>query len=104
MDRRDEVMDELRHDLKELGPLISAARGIVAHSPTSQITVNAGGLGLWVAVTACVVTMAVSLVVAVFVAFAIADLNATDRAIMERQDVQQAYINAAFSQPEEPKQ
>lgn len=51
MDRRDEVMDELRHDLKELAPLIAAARGIVNHSPSQQIVVNAGGLAVWLAAT-----------------------------------------------------
>lgn len=48
---RDEAKQDLETELRDLLPLLSAARGIVSHSPSSQIVVNAGGVGVWLAAT-----------------------------------------------------
>ena len=42
---------------------------------TAQISVNAGGMGIWAAVTACLIMLGVTIVLAVFVATGMADLN-----------------------------
>lgn len=105
MDRRDEVLEEFREDirgdLKELGPLIAAARGIVNQSPTSTVTISAGSIGVWVAATACLVALAAVMVGSIFVAIALSDLNRQTQELRQTNETQQAYINAAFAQPEE---
>lgn len=73
------------------------------NSANSTIQVNAGGLALWAAVTACLVMLAVTIVLAVFVAIGMSDLNRQTQELREANEVQQAYINAAFSnQTKEP--
>jgi hypothetical protein len=100
MDRKEQVVDEVMKDLRELAPLMAAARGIVSQSPTATITVSAGGIGIWVAVTACLVTLAVSMVGGILVAIALSDLNRQTQELRQTNETQQAYINAAFGQQE----
>lgn len=89
--------------LDELDRFLSAARGVKGPSAVgnAQISVNAGGVATWAAVTACAVAAAMTLVASIFVAIAVSDLNQQTREIRERQDLQQAYINSAFGQPQE---
>lgn len=108
MDRLREVKEEADRDLetnlRELIPLMSAARGIVSHSPNATITVSAGGVGIWVAVTACVATLTGLLVGVIFVAIYLSDLNRQTQELRLTNETQQAYINAYFAKPEEDKQ
>lgn len=105
MDRLREVKEEADRDLetnlRELIPLMSAARGIVSHSPNATITVSAGGVGIWVAVTACVATLTGLLVGVIFVAIYLSDLNRQTQELRESDQVIQAYINAGMVQPKE---
>lgn len=59
---RDEAKQDLETELRDLLPLLSAARGIVSHSPTATISVNAGGLGTWLAATAAIVCFAMTII------------------------------------------
>lgn len=106
MDRLTELRDEAKHDLetelRDLLPLLSAARGIVSHSPNATITVSAGGIGIWVAVTACVATLTGLLVGVIFVAIYLSDLNRQTQELRESDQVIQAYINAGMVQPKDP--
>lgn len=106
MDRLREVKEEADRDLetnlRELIPLMSAARGIVSHSPNATITVSAGGVGIWVAVTACVATLTGLLVGVIFVAIYLSDLNRQTQELRESDQVIQAYINAGMVQPKDP--
>lgn len=70
-------------------------------SSTAQISVNAGGAGLWAAVTACLVMLALSIVLAVFVASGMADLNRQTQELRQADATIQAYINAGLVQPQE---
>lgn len=70
----------------------------------AQITVSAGGVGIWLAVTACAMTLAAMLVGTVFVAIGMADLNRQTQELRQSDQTIQAYINAGYlPQKEEPK-
>lgn len=68
---------------------------------TAQISVNAGGMGIWAAVTACLIMLAVTIVLAVFVATGMADLNRQTQELRQADATIQAYINAGLVQPTE---
>lgn len=68
---------------------------------TAQISVNAGGMGIWAAVTACLIMLAVTIVLAVFVATGMADLNRQTQELRQADATMQAYINAGLVQPQE---
>lgn len=68
---------------------------------TAQISVNAGGMGLWAAVTACLIMLGVTIVLAVFVATGMADLNRQTQELRQADATMQAYINAGLVQPQE---
>lgn len=68
---------------------------------TAQISVNAGGMGIWAAVTACLVMLGVSIVLGVFVATGMADLNRQTQELRQADATIQAYINAGLVQPQE---
>lgn len=68
---------------------------------SAEISVNAGGAGLWAAVTACLVMLALSIVLAVFVATGMADLNRQTQELRQADATMQAYINAGLVQPQE---
>ena len=70
-------------------------------SNTAQISVNAGGMGIWAAVTACLVMLGVSIVLGVFVATGMADLNRQTQELRQADATTQAYINAGLVQPQE---
>lgn len=70
----------------------------------AQINVSAGGVGLWVAVTACLVSMAISIVGLILVGLALSDLNRQTQELRQSDATTQAYLNAYFSQPKEPKE
>ncbi len=71
---------------------------------TAQITISAGGVGIWIAVTACAMTLAAMLVGTVFVAIGMADLNRQTQELRQSDQTIQAYINAGYVQPKEDKQ
>lgn len=98
---RDEASKDLAAELRDLIPLLSAARGIVSHSPSSQIVVQAGGIAVWLAVTACVVMVAVTLSAVVFIGLGLSDLNRQTQELRQTDQTIQAYINAGLVQPEE---
>lgn len=68
---------------------------------TAQISVNAGGMGIWAAVTACLIMLGVTIVLAVFVATGMADLNRQTQELRQADATMQAYINAGYVQPKE---
>lgn len=68
---------------------------------TAQISVNAGGMGIWAAVTACLIMLGVTIVLAVFVATGMADLNRQTQELRQADATMQAYINAGLVQPQE---
>lgn len=96
----------MNDDLKAIGSLLHEVKGLTAPTATGNatITVNAGGVGLWVAVTACLVSMAISIVGLILVGLALSDLNRQTQELRQSDATTQAYLNAYFSQPKEPKE
>lgn len=98
---RKEAEKDLETELRDLIPLLSAARGIVNHSPSQVFHVNAGGLAVWLSVLACSVVVAVTLTAVIFVAIGMSDLNRQTQELRQTDQTIQAYINAGLVQPEE---
>jgi len=93
-------MDRLAGLLERAENITGGPRSTTNGSATVQI--NAGGVAVWVAATACLVMLAVVLVGTIFVAVAMSDLNRQTQELRERDDMLQAYINVAYgAQPEE---
>lgn len=94
---------DMASQLDELDRFLNAARGV--HGPSgvgnAQISVNAGGVAVWMAVVACMVAVAVVLTASIFVAIAVSDLNEQARELRYKTDTIQAYINAGMVQPKE---
>lgn len=95
----DDELVKIRGLLDEVRQMTSPQANGVA-----QITVSAGGVGIWLAVTACAMTLAAMLVGTVFVAIGMADLNRQTQELRQSDQTIQAYINAGYlPQKEEPK-
>lgn len=108
MDRMEDlkgaVEKDLETELRDLIPLLAAARGIVSTgSSNSTVVVQAGGVAVWLAVVACAVVVGMTMTAMIFVAIGMSDLNRQTQEIRQTNETQQAYINAAFSQPEKEK-
>lgn len=97
--------DALRNDLDELAGLVNAARGM---SPTGvgsvRVNVSAGGVAVWIAATACAITVAVVLTAMVFVAIGQSDLQRQAAELRERDAEFAAYVNAGYVTPEDPEE
>ena len=91
-------MDELT-ELKQLVREVRDLTGPQAYG-TANVNVSAGGIGIWLAVTACAMTLAGVLVGAVFVAIHISDLNRQTQELRETNQTIQAYINAGMVNPQ----
>lgn len=94
MENADKEWARLAANLDRLAPAVGA---------TSNISVNAGGIGTWVAVTACLVVLAVTLVGSIYVAIGLADLNRQTQELRQADATLQAYINVGYQQKEEAK-
>lgn len=92
MDEFDQIRG-LLHEVRDLAAPIGVGN--------AQISVSAGGIGVWVAVTACLVMMAALLVGTVFVAIGMSDLNRQAQELRQTDQTIQAYINAGLVQPKE---
>lgn len=99
----DSAQGELVRQLDRLERLVNAAREVSGPSGvgSAQITVSAGGAGLWVAVTCCVAMLSGLLVATVFVAVAFADFNRQTQELRLKDETLQAYINSAYTVPQE---
>lgn len=111
MDSSEEAWKELhglRENFKELREGVEGLirdKGLgVANSSASHINVHGGGVAVWVAATACVVTLLVTIVASVFVAAIFSmqnaqmleiksDLNAQTKELRDADMVIHAYIN-----------
>ena len=93
-------VEKLDERLEQLG----AMAGRNANSAASHISVNAGGLAVWAAVTACMVMLAVTIVGSIFIAIALSDLNRQSQELRQADATMQAYINAGLVQPKEPEE
>lgn len=94
----DPTLDE---NLDRLDGLLRQAESITRGSPAhatgnATVHVNAGGVAVWVAATACAVCMAVLIVGAVFVSVWMADQGREIQELRQNDDVLQAYINAGY--------
>ena len=90
-------------DAQEIKRLLDETRHLLAPMGygNAQITVSAGGVGLWIAVTACAVIMAVTVVASVFVAVGMADLNRQTQELRQADATFNAYLVAGYIQPKE---
>jgi hypothetical protein len=97
-DLRDSLsrLDELTRDT--LGRLERAAKSVPGSS-VSSITVQAGGIGVWIAATCCAVMLAALLVLAVVGAAAYTDMRADIRALRDTDNAIRAYINTGVLKP-----
>lgn len=102
----DEAQGALVRQLNKLEPLLKElSKEMSGQSAVgnAQISINAGGFGIWLAVTCCVATLVGLLVASVFVAMSIGDLRQNDleqrqvdRELREADLLFQAYINAGM--------
>lgn len=122
MDSSEEAWREvegLRENLKELREGVEGLlkeRGLgQANTSASNINVHGGGVAVWVAASACVVTLLATIIASVFVAALFvmfnnqmlemkSDYNDQTRELREQDVILQAYINAAYSQPKKEEQ
>lgn len=88
VDKLDERLDQ-----------IDRLAGRNANSAASTVTLGMGGVATWIAITACLVMLAVTIIASVFVAFALSDINSQTRELREQDVILQAYINAAYAKP-----
>jgi hypothetical protein len=90
---------------KDTEDRIALVRALVdqpGNTNTSSVQINAGGVGIWIAITACLIMLAVTMVGSIFIAIALSDLNRQTQELREADVVLQAYINAGYvSQPKE---
>lgn len=91
-------LDVLADRLDEISQLRST------QAATSTVQINAGGVGVWVASTACAVILAVTIVASVFLAIALSDLNRQAQELRQTDATIQAYINAGLVKPKEPEE
>ena len=72
----------------------------------SSITVQAGGIGVWLSATCCAVMLASLLVLAVVGAAAYTDMRADIRALRDTDNAIRAYIHTGILKPatDEPKE
>lgn len=59
---------------------------------TAKIEVNAGGIGVWIAVSACVVMLSVALIGSVFVTYQFDQQNEQLRELREKDDIHDAWL------------
>ena len=62
----------------------------------ATITINAGGLGLWVAVTCCIVMFLTSFIFAAFFIITVNGINAELHDRKEENSKMQSYLNAIY--------
>lgn len=94
----------MNEDLKQIGSLLHEVKGMTTPNTATgnaTITVSAGGVGLWVAVTACLVSMAVSLVGLLLVGLALSDLNRQTQELRQSDALINAYINSGLAPKQE---
>lgn len=81
MTNREEAIDEvvaLAQNIERLESklgTIDALTGRNSNTAASNVTLNAGGIGVWLAVSACAVSVAVTIVAVIFGALAISELG-----------------------------
>lgn len=82
----------------EKDPTVSALERLFRPetNAVSTITVNAGGVGVWIAATSCIAVLAAVLVGAIFVAFGMSDLNRQLQERRQKDEAQDAYINVIY--------
>lgn len=68
---------------------------------SSTITVNAGGIGVWIAASCCAVAVAVCLVGAVFVSALFNDLNRQTQELRQKDEIHDAYFSAGYGSPKQ---
>lgn len=103
-----EFESELESELDRLETLLQQANALGAQTNgSSTINVNAGGVGVWIAVTACIAMLGALLVVVVLGGLVLSDLNRQTHELRLKDDTLQAYINIAYgaesSKPDETK-
>ena len=93
-------------DSKEAAELIASFERIakILEAPKSSggaanVRIDAGGAGIWIATSACLVMLAASFIGSLWMASTIDDLRNQIRDLRERTDVQQAYINSLYTAP-----
>lgn len=72
-------------------------------SNTATVRIDAGGVGIWIATTACIVMLFVSIICAMWASNEFRRADDERRELRERSDVQQAYINSLYQPEKESK-
>lgn len=94
------TVDKLDERLDQIDRL--AGRSV--NNSASHVTLGMGGVATWVALTACLVMLAVTIVGSIFIAIALSDLNRQAQELRQADATMQAYINAGLVQPKEPEE
>ncbi|ADV27007.1 hypothetical protein Psesu_1157 [Pseudoxanthomonas suwonensis 11-1] len=89
-------LEELAQDTLRRLERATKAQG---SSNVSSITVQAGGVGVWLSATCCAVMLAALLVLAVVGAAAYTDMRADIRALRDTDNAIRAYIHTGILKP-----
>lgn len=87
-------LDALAERIEKAGAALTGNANSVGNA---QININAGGIGVYIAATCCLMTLVAVVVASVFVAIGMSDLNQQTRELRQADMVQQAYINAGYT-------
>lgn len=93
----DKLNELARETLSQLRALAKAHNG---HS-VGNITINAGGIGVWIAATCCAVMLASLLVLAIVGAAAYTDMRSDIRRLNDSDNALRAYIHTGVLTPME---
>jgi len=90
-------LDGLTDDLLYLGDQIRTGKLPGSNNNASHININAGGVAIWVAVTACLCSAVITIVVAIFFRLEMSDLktsfNTEVSDIRDTEKLHRAYID-----------
>lgn len=99
--RLDEGLDRLAKDIGDLRDVMASSRGI--YGGASTITVNAGGVGVWVSVTCCLMMLVGGLIAGLWMVSDRAEIRAQLRERRDGENAIRAYINTGILKPQNDK-
>jgi len=100
--RLEDGLDRLERGVGELRDVMVANRGI--YGGASTITINAGGVGVWVAVTCCLLMLASGLVAGLWMVSDRSEIRAQLRERRDGENAIRAYINTGILKPVDQKE
>ena len=95
----DPIEDEiatLARNMDDVRGLLRRYAGAVSGTSRAEVHVNAGGVGVWISTTACLVMLGVAVIGSVWMHREFTRVDVELTAIRERAQAQQGYLNAIY--------